>query len=140
MLKNSRLYQKRLMRMVCLFMETSWPCIICAASCSAGCAVRLAILNRAFCSRAPLLTLPLNIDFMRLAVLHVSTFRLSPRDKLKFGDSELWFLSSSVQCRMAPFLTLLLNIDFVRLAALHASTFRLSPRDKLKFGDSEPCS
>ena len=87
---------------------------------------------------APFLTLLLNIDFVRLAALHISTFRSSPSDKLKFGDSEPWFLSSSVQCRMAPFLPLLLNIDFVRLAAIHVSTFRLSPRDKLKFGDSEP--
>ena len=140
MLNNSRLYKNRLVRVVCLFMETGWPCIICAASCSAGCAVRLAILDRAFCSRTPLFTLLLNIDFVRLAAIHVSTFRLSPRNKLKFGDSKPWFLSSSVQCRMAPFLTLLLNIDFVRLAALHASTFRLSPRDKLEIGDSEPCS
>ena len=51
----------------------------------------------------------------------LSTFRLSPSDKLKFGVSEPRFLSSSRQCRIAPFLTLLLNIDFVRLPALHAS-------------------
>ena len=57
---------------------------------------------------------------------------------LQFGDSEPWFLSSSVPCRMAPCLSLLRNIDFVRLAARHVSTFRLSPSDKLKFGDSEP--
>ena len=86
---------------------------------------------------APFLTLLLNIDFVRLAEIHVSTFRLSPRNKLKFGDSEPTFLSSSVQCRMAPFLTLLLNIDFVRLAAIHVSTFRLSRQDRALGGNTE---
>ena len=76
---------------------------------------------------APFLTLLLNIDFVRLAALHASTFRLSPSDKLKFGDSEPWFLSSSVRCRVAPFLTLLLNIDFVRLAVFVFQHFACLP-------------